>query len=294
MLHTGAEAFVPGAPIDPLVYIAVLCAAALHAGWNAAVKSGLDRVSALLLLSLVQAAIALPLLAVVPEPARAAWPWIAGAAVLHAGYKLFLGRAYRDADLGQVYPLARGSAPLIVALVSAVALGEVLGPAQLAAVLAISAGVLTMALRGEGALGRLDRASLGYALGTACFTAGYTLVDAGGARIAGTASGFLMWMVLGDTALTLAAALLLRGPAALRGLRPELGRGLAAGAMSLGSYWIAVWAFTQAPVALVAALRESSILFALLIGTFVLGERAGRWRWIAGGTIATGVLLMRL
>lgn len=266
----------------------------LHAGWNAAVKSGLDRFSALVLLSVVQAAIAAPLLLVVAPPAPDAWPWIGVAALLHAGYKLFLGRAYRDGELGQVYPLARGTAPLIVAIVSAALFGERLAGIDLAAVLAICAGVLAMALRGEGALGRLDRTSLAFALGTAGFTAAYTLVDAHGARVAGTASGFLMWMVLGDTLLMLAAALALRGRQAFRGLAAEPLRGLAAGAMSLASYWIAVWAFTQAPVALVAALRESSILFALLIATLVLGEPAGRWRWAAGALIASGVALMRL
>ncbi|MCE6957959.1 EamA family transporter [Cereibacter sphaeroides] len=278
--------------MDTHVFAAVLIAALLHAGWNSVVKVGLDRVSTVLLLALVQAQIALPLLPFVPMPASAAWPWIAAAALLHAAYKLFLVQAYAHADLSQVYPLARGTAPLVVTLVSVMALGADPGDAGLAAIGAISAGVLLMAAKGSSA-GRMRGAALFFALGTAGFTAGYTLVDGVGARVAGTPSGFILWMVVGDAALMALWAAVTRGAAAFPALLPAWRTGLAAGAMSLGSYWIAVWAFTQAPLALVAALRESSILFATLIAAIVLREPVSRWRWTSAALIAGGVAIMK-
>lgn len=273
------------------VFVAVLCAALLHAAWNSAVRFGLDRVSTMLLMAIVQAAIAVPILPFVAQPAPEAWAWIGAAGLLHAGYKLFLIQAYAHADLSQAYPLARGTASLIVTVFSVLVLGEVLGPWQLLAVLAISLGILLMAARGAAGR-RMGGRALFFALGTAVFTASYTLVDGIGARIAGTASGFILWMAVADALVMCAWALWRRGPGAFDALLPEWKRGVAVGAMSLGSYWIAVWAFTQAPIALVAALRESSILFAILMAA-VLGERVNRWRWLSAASILLGVLAIR-
>lgn len=274
------------------VFAAVLVAALLHAGWNSVVKVGLDRVSTVLLLALVQAAIAIPVLPFVGQPAAEAWPWIIAAAVLHTGYKLFLVQAYAHADLSQAYPLARGTAPLIVTLFSMAFLGVSFDPVSLLAILSISLGILLMAAKGSAA-GRMRGKALFYAIGTAGFTASYTLVDGIGARIAGTPSGFILWMVLGDAIGMIAYAAWTRGATAFPALLPAWRTGIAAGAMSLGSYWIAVWAFTQAPIALVAALRESSILFAILIAAFVLREPVSLWRWASACTIAIGVALMK-
>jgi drug/metabolite transporter (DMT)-like permease len=279
--------------VDLVVFLAVLAAALMHAGWNTVVKTGLDRFSAVLLLSLVHTALAAPLLPFFPLPAIEAWPWLAASVLLHVGYKLFLIRAYEHGDLSQVYPLARGTAPLVVAVVGALALGEALGVPNMLGVLAIALGVITMSLRGGGNLGALPAKALGYALATAAFTAGYTLVDGIGARLAGSASSFAVWMFAGDGLAMLACALAARGSGALDGLRPALRSGLAAGAMSLGAYWLVIWAFTQAPIALVAALRETSVLFAMLIAVVLLGEPAGRWRWIAAGLIIGGIALIR-
>ncbi|MDQ0316933.1 DMT family transporter [Amorphus orientalis] len=275
------------------VFAAVLLAAFLHAGWNSLVKVGLDRATTMLLLTVGQAAIALPLLPFVDQPDLAAWPWIVASAVLHVGYKLFLVRAYTHADLSQAYPMARGTAPLIVTVVSALFLGARFDALALAAVLAISAGILTLALNRSG-LGRMQGRALAYALGTACFTAAYTLVDGVGARVAETASGYILWMFVGDAALMVLYALVTRGDAAFSGLRASWKPGLGAGAMSVASYWIIVWAFTQVPIALVAGLRESSILFATLIAAFVLREPVSRSRWASVGLIAAGVVLMKL
>lgn len=276
---------------DPIVFLAVLAGAVMHASWNAVVKIGLDRFSSILLLALVQSGIALMLIPVFAVPLPGSWAWIAVAAVLHAGYKLFLIRAYEHGDLSQVYPVARGSAPLIVAVVAAVFLGELLTAGKFAAVLAIGLGVILMAVKGGGAAP--SRTAMVYALITAGFTASYTLVDGVGARLAGDASGFTMWMFVGDGVCMVAYAAVTRGAAGFRRLVPAWRSGLLAGALSLGSYWVAIWAMTKAPIALVAALRETSVLFAMLIGVVFLRERAGPWRWAAAASIVTGVLLMR-
>lgn len=280
--------------MDALVFFAVLSAAALHAGWNAVVKVGLDRFSSILLLSLVQSGLALALLPFFPVPAPAAWPWLLVSALLHSGYKLFLIRAYEHGDLSQVYPLARGTAPLVVAVAGALLLGEAITPAKSLAVLAISLGVIVMSLKGGADLGAIPAKAFLYAMGTAGFTASYTVVDGVGARLAGTASGFTMWMFVGDGLGMIAYAGLTRGRGAFLGLVPAWRSGLAAGAMSLGSYWIAIWAFTLAPIALVAALRETSVLFAMLIAVVVLKEPTGRWRWVAAALILFGIVMIRV
>jgi drug/metabolite transporter (DMT)-like permease len=280
--------------VDLVVFLAVLSAAAMHAGWNAVVKVGLDRFSSVLLLSLVQSGFAVLLLPVFALPAPAAWPWIAVSALLHSGYKIFLIRAYEHGDLSQVYPLARGTAPLVVAVVGALFLGETMTAMKTLAVLAIGLGVIVMSLKGGADVGSIPLKALGYALATAAFTASYTVVDGVGARASGTASGFTMWMFAGDGAVMAAYAAAVRGRGIFASLKPAWRSGLAAGALSLGSYWIAIWAFTLAPIALVAALRESSVLFAMLIAVVLLKEEAGRWRWTASVLILAGIVLMRL
>jgi drug/metabolite transporter (DMT)-like permease len=271
------------------VFAAVLLAALLHAGWNAVVKLGVDRFSSILLLALVQGALALALLPVFEPPARAAWPWVLIGSALHSGYKLFLIRAYAQGELSQVYPIARGTAPLIVTVAGALLLAEAPTPLRAAAVIAIAGGIMLVAAK-DG----MGRTALLWALGTACFTAAYTLADGVGARLAGAASGFAMAMFALDGLFMLGFALATRGPAALAALAPAGWSGAAAGAMSLASYWIAIWAFTRAPLAMVAALRETSVLFAMLIAFFFLRERIGRRRWAAAGLIVSGIVLMRL
>lgn len=275
--------------MSPLVFAAVLAAAAMHASWNAVIRLGVDRFASILLLALAQSGIAVLLLPFVPLPAAKAWPYVAAAAFLHTGYKLFLIRAYAHGDLSQVYPLARGTAPLIVAAAGFAWLGERLGPQAMLAVGAIGLGVGLMA----GGTGRMSAPAVAYALGTALFTAAYTLADAAGARVAGTATGFAMWMFAVDGVAMAAYALITRGPEVLGTLRPAMRHGALAGALSLGSYWIVIWAFTQAPVALVAALRETSVLFAMLIAALILHERVTARRWLAGALIAAGVVAIR-
>jgi drug/metabolite transporter (DMT)-like permease len=273
--------------MDAFVFFAVLAAAMMHAGWNALVKTGLDRTTSILLLALIQSAISLLLLPFFALPLAASWPWIALSAALHTGYKVFLIRAYAHGDLSQVYPLARGSAPLIVALVGVFALNEGMTAAKLAAVILIGLGVIAMSMR-AGDVEAMPKKALLYALGTALFTASYTLVDGVGARISGTASGFTLWMFVIDGLLMTLYACLVRGRGLFAQARENLGSGVAAGALSLGSYWIAIWAFTLAPIALVAALRETSVLFAMLAA---LARRRAHCLWCHINALLAGRLI---
>lgn len=279
--------------MDLVVFLAVLAGAAMHAGWNALVKTGLDRTTSIFLLALIQGLLSLALLPLFAIPSAPSWPWIAASALLHSGYKIFLIRAYAHGDMSQVYPLARGSAPLIVAVAGIFVLAEPLTATKFAAVCAIGLGVMLMSSQLGGGAAMSGKA-LVFALGTAAFTASYTMVDAIGAQRSGTASGFTLWMFVGDGALMTVYARFMRGRSLFAAMHGNLAGGVAAGVLSLGSYWIAIWAFTQAPIALVAALRETSVLFAMLIAVFWLGEKAGAQRWAAAALILAGIVMTRL
>ena len=273
------------------VFLAVLLAAALHAGWNAVVKGGADKLAGMAGMCLGHAVPGALAVLLFPPVAAEAWPWIAGSVALHFGYQWFLLRAYGLGDLSQVYPLARGSAPLIVALVSVLALGATLSGAELLAVGLIACGVAAMGLTRAG---DASRAAVVAALVTGCFIAGYSLVDGVGARASGSPVAFFGWIaMLGAVPFGLYAQW--RRPGLVRRLpwvAPAAFFG--GGWASFAAYAIVVWAFTQAPIALVTALRETSIVFALLIGAFVLRERVDLPRVAAAFVTLCGVAAMRL
>lgn len=280
--------------MDLGVFLAVLAAAACHAGWNAIVKTGLDRFLSVALISLAVSAIATCAAPFVQVPSYAAWPWLALSVCLHTGYKLFLVQAYRAGDLAQVYPIARGTAPLLVTGVMAFAFGETPSMAAAFGITLLVAGIWLMSARGGRDLARLEGRAIAFALATSLFIAGYTLVDGLGARVNGDPHGFVVWLFLLEGPLVLAILLARRGAGVLRRLAPFWASGLAGGAMSLGAYWIVIWAMTVAPIALVAALRETSVLFALAISVTVLREPATRWRVLAALAILAGVGAIRL
>ena len=281
--------------MDSIVFLTVLGAALMHASWNALVKAGADRFAFTIVLTLAECVMGLALAPFFPMVSAAAWPWLLLSSALHVGYMLFLTEAYAHGDLAQIYPLSRGSAPLIVAVVGALFLGEALSALKFAAVLCIALGVVAMSLRGGGGdLGRMSGRAIAYALATACCTASYTVMDAVGARVSGSASAYTCAMFFLSGAGLVAAGFLKRGAKALSGDARIWRFGALAGALSFLAYWAAVWAFTKAPVALVAALRETSVLMAMLIGVVFLRESGSRWRWAAAGLIALGVGLMRL
>lgn len=276
-------------PLD--VLFLVLFGAALHAVWNALVKSGTDKSLDAAMVSLGGGMVGLAFLPFVPVPAPAAWPFVLTSAVLQFAYFQLVAAAYRAGDIGLVYPLMRGAAPLLVAMTSGIILGEHLTPGAMAGVLVISVGVLTLAFESRHG----SRRAIVYALANAAVIASYTFVDAAGARISGNAVSYTLWMSL------LPPVLLFGWAVARRGSRPvwthvrlNWARGLFGGVGSIASYGLALWAMTKAPVATVAALRESAILFALLISVFILKEKASIWRYIAGAVIAAGVLVLKL
>ncbi len=277
------------------VFLVVLLAALLHAVWNAMVKGGADKQAGMVGIVLGHVPPAALLLPLVPAPDPACLPWLLGSVGLHLGYQLFLAAGYRLGDLTQVYPIARGSAPLIVAAVSVGLLGVVLHRGELLAVFLIAAGILSISLvrRADGA--RNPRA-VATALVTGCFIAGYSLVDGTGARAAGTALGYWCWAaIVNATAFALWTAV--TRPGLLRRLprdRAVMRVGLIGGTASFLAYALVIWAFTQAPIALVTSLRETSIIFALLIGVGILGERLNLAKVAATLVTIAGVALLRL
>ena len=261
--------------ISTAVLLAVLGAALLHAAWNAMVKSRADPMIGIAWLSVgsgVAAGMALPFVAV---PGAAAWPFLLVSAAIHTVYNLLLATAYSHGDFSRVYPIARGGAPLIVTLVSLAFLAEELSDRSLAAIGLILLAILGVAWRraserrtaSPGAAG--DR-SLVFACLTAVAIAGYTIADGLGARATGDAVPYILWLFFIDAWPTILIVMWMRRGRFLATPRGDVARGVAGGLLSMLAYGIVVWAMVSAPVAVVAALRESSILFAALIGVFVL------------------------
>ncbi|MGJ8586652.1 MAG: EamA family transporter [Yoonia sp.] len=275
------------------VFLAVIGAAVLHAAWNALVKGGRDKLVSLCAVMLGHIPFALVAILVAPPLGAEALPYLAAGIVLHLGYQLFLLFSYSTGDLTQVYPIARGSAPLIVAFVSITVLGVTLSGLELFAVLIIGIGIVSLALvrRADGL--RNGRAAL-FALITGCFIAGYSLVDGLGARAGGTSLGYFGWLALGN-AIALGAIVAVRAPQTYGTLWHSNQRLFwFGGGASFIAYAIVTWAFTQAPIALVTALRETSIVFALLIGVVFLKERLDLAKVLSTMAVLIGAALLRL
>jgi drug/metabolite transporter (DMT)-like permease len=276
------------------VFFAVLAAAAMHAAWNALIKMRGDRFASISLTSLGMSLAALPVIPFVVFPAAAVWPFIAASLAIHIGYRLFLVMAYEAGDLAQTYPLARGAAPLMTTIGAILLLAELPTPLAVLGIVLLSAGTLLMSFRGGVGLGRLDRRAVGFALTTSIFVAGYTLTDGSGARLASTASSYAAWLFLCDGLVSMAIGFYYRGRRLLPIMKTEWHIGVLTGLLSAASYWIAMWAMTKAPIASVAALRETSILFAMLISVFALREKMTGWRVAAALCIVAGVVALRL
>lgn len=275
-----------------LVFVAVLCAAALHAVWNALVKASGDKELNMTAVVLGHAPAATLVLMLATPPNPASYPYIAAGVALHVGYQFFLLWAYRAGDLTQVYPVARGSAPLIIAAVSVSALGVVLSPMQGLAILVIAAGLFSLALVRRDA-GTINVRAAGFAFATGCFIAAYSLVDGLGARAAGSSFGYYGCLAL-INAVAFAGAMALYKPGTLGLLRKSGGGAFfIGGTASFAAYAIVTWAFTQAPIAIVSALRETSIVFALFIGVFVLREKLDLSKVASTFAVLLGAMIMR-
>jgi drug/metabolite transporter (DMT)-like permease len=279
--------------LELYVFLAVMAAAAMHAGWNALLKGGGDPFDSMARISFMGGIIAAIGIWFVQWPVPAAWPWIGVSLVLHAIYRYFLIAAYRAGDLSQVYPIARGTAPLLTAIGTSVLLSETLPTLGYLGIAALAMGVFLMSMKGSRE-GGFDIRAVGFALATAVSICSYTMVDGYGARLNGSAASFILWEMLGNAVVMGITALAVRGPQVYASLRTQWPSAVGAAVMSTTSYIIATWAMTKAPIALVAALRETGVLFAALIGAVFLAEPMTRWRWMAAAIIVSGVVMLRL
>ena len=280
--------------MDSFVFAAVLFAAACHAGWNATIKRGLDPLATTVLISIGAALVSAAFLPVVGLPAAAAWPWCAASVLIHLVYFAALIESYRAGDMGQVYPIARGSAPLMTAIATTLFIGERLGVGGWCGIVLLVAGVMLLSLRGGRDLARLDRKAVGFALFTAVTICAYSVVDGLGARLAGNANAYSVALFVGNALVLLIYALIRGGCAVVPAMARHWGLGLAGGTLQASSYGIAIWAMTVAPIAIVAALRETSVLFGAVIAVVVLKEPLRASRVVAALMIVAGLALIRL
>jgi drug/metabolite transporter (DMT)-like permease len=271
---------------------AVLLAAVLHAVWNALLKGVEDRLTVIVLFDLTGAALSLLAVTLVPPPAPASWGFVGLSVLLHTGYKLALLQSYRFGDLSQVYPLARGSAPLLVAAFAALVVGERLRPVQLAGLVGVCGGLALLLEAGRASLRRAP--AVGFALATGVLIAAYTVVDGLGVRRAGSVLGYIAWLFLLHGLPIPLFALAFRRPGLAGRLRAGLRVGVVAGVLSLAAYALVLWAQRHGALAVVAALRETSVLVAALIGTLVFGEGFGRRRMVAAGLLVAGIVALNV
>jgi drug/metabolite transporter (DMT)-like permease len=265
----------------------VLLAALLHASWNALLKRGGDGFWSMTVMGIATAIACAIAACVLPLPAAASWPFIAASALLHVGYNAFLIRAYRHGDFGSAYPIARGSSPLLVALGAALVAGETPGLATAIGIALVSGGIISLAFRG----GRLVESGIFYALGTGVCIAAYTVTDGIGGRLSGHAIAYTVWMCLlwGASAWPLYA--MLRGGNLWRGATPT-SLAAAGGIVSVVAYGIVIFAMTHAPMGSVSALRETSVLFAVLLARLMFGEKLTARRLVAALVIVAGAICL--
>ena len=296
------------------VTLAVLAAAITHATWNAIAHGIKDQLLAFGLIGAGGILVAIPLVILSPFPLSACWPYLLASIVIHVFYNLLLMRSYRYGEFGQVYPLARGTSPLVVTVLAAVFAAERPSVAQVAGVLVVSCGLALLVLAGRtgrraaargdsgggsgGGAGRgsgFGRAALIAAVGTGLTIAAYTTVDGLGVRLSGSSVAYIGWLMLLESLCVPAWALARRRHVLLSGTsRRVLGSGLLAGGLSVLAYGLVLWAQTRGDLAPIAALRETSVIFGAVIGTVVFREPFGRWRIAATLLVVIGVLLLNV
>ncbi len=270
------------------VALAVLGAALLHAGWNALVKASKDKQLDTFAVAAGSGLLALVLAPFLPAPAPASWPWLAGSTAVHILYFGFLAGAYRFGELSYVYPMMRGGGPMIVAASGVFVFAEVLHANEWLGVLLVSIGILAFAS------GAHDRRATAFALANAAVIGAYTLIDAAGARASAAPVSYTLWFFVANGVVITAMGVVLRGRAVPAYFRRHWLRAAAGGACALGAYGIALWAMTRAPVALVAVLRETSVIFAAVLGAVVLKEKMTRRRLVATGAVLAGLVVLKL
>ena len=279
--------------IPAAVVPVVLLAALLHATWNAMAHAVPDRLIAFALIGTAYLIAGGAMAAATPLPAAGSWVYLIASVLLHVLYNLLLMRSFMLGDFGQVYPLARGTAVAVVAVLATVAVGEAMPPARLVGVILLCVGLAALVAP----LGRTAHAELPAvvaALGTGVMIAGYTTVDGVGVRGSGSVLGYTGWLFLLQGAALPILAYARRGRGLARQARPYLLAGLAGGVLSLTAYGLVLWAQTRAPLAPVAALRETSSLMGAIIAAVVFKESFGRRRILAAVVVTVGVVLTNL
>ena len=274
------------------VTLLVLGAALMHAVWNTIIKSSRSKLLDTTLLVFFGSVVALIAIPFLPLPAVASWPWIGASVFLHIFYYFALIGAYRHGDLSHSYPLMRGGAPLLVALIGPLVLNEHLPALAWAGIALISLGITAPALKSLAHPG--THKATAFALANASIIAAYTLVDGKGARLAGDAIAYSMWLFFLDGFAMCGYAWVTRRDELLEYAKSRWKPGLVGALLSMGAYVIAIWAMTKAPVAMVAALRETSVIIAAVIGATLLKEPLGVWRIAGAALVALGILALKI
>ncbi len=279
--------------MDAPTTVAVLTAAGLHAGWNAAVKRQADPLLAVAGLAAGGALCCLIALPWLPRPEAAAWPYLAASVIVHVPYQLALANAYRRGELGTLYALMRGTPPLLVAVLTATILqgatGDRLSATALCGVAVLCGGLLAL-LRARPQPG----AALAFAATAAACTASYTVLDGLGSRAAGSAAAYVCWHGVIQGSAVVAVVAWRAGPRTLSAhLRAQAPIALGGGAASMIAYGLVLWAMSRAPIASVAALRETSVLIAAWLGVWIFGEPQSAQRWLATALVVAGGVLLR-
>ena len=270
------------------IVLLILFAALLHASWNALLRGGADRLWSMTVMCLAVAIASTGIAVFLPAPDLASWFYVVLSAVLHVGYNLFLVRSYKVGDLGQTYPISRGSSPILITLFASLFAGETVGPGALLGIALVSGGIISLAFKGR----RLAVPSLPYALGTGVFIAAYSVTDGVGARLSGAPLAYTVWMCALWGVLMPMVYVGMRSAKSLFTPRPGFITAFIGGLVSLLAYGIVIYAMTGAPMGAVSALRETSVLFAALIGYFFLGETLTVRKVLACVVIATGTILI--
>lgn len=252
------------------------------------VKGSGDRLLMLAAIRVVGLVVGLPVALLVPAPAAQSLPYLAGAACVHYAYYALLLNAYRVGDMSQVYPIARGISPLLVALLAAALAGEVLGPLSALAILLLSGGILVLALSG----GHFNRPAVAFALLTGVAISGYSFLSGVGIRQSGSLLGYIAWLEIATGLGMGSVALARRRSAVVDFVRGQWRAGLAAGLLSVVGYGIALWAMSVLAMAPVVALRETSVVFAAIIGSVFMGEGFAGWRIVAAVAVVIGIVLL--
>jgi drug/metabolite transporter (DMT)-like permease len=280
----------PSAALPPVVTLAVLAAAVTHATWNAVAHGIKDQTLAFALIGVGGALAAIPPVILAAMPRRDCWPYLLGSVAIHVFYNLLLMRCYRYGEFSQVYPLARGTSPLVVTVLAAIFVHERPALPQVGGVLVVSAGLAVLVLAGR----RPSRTAFLAAIATGLTIAAYTTVDGVGVRLSASPVGYIGWLMLLESLCVPLFALIRRRDVLLSQPPRILLSGVAAGALSLVAYGLVLWAQTRGALAPIAALRETSVIFGAIIGTLIFREPFGRTRIAATVLVVSGIVLLNL